>query len=44
MLRPEWQSLKLRLVEKFPEEKIAIRKYFRDVKKAQHWVAGWFMS
>ncbi len=33
-----------RLVEKFPEEKLAIQKYFRDVKKAQHWVAGWFMS
>lgn len=32
------------LVERFPEEKINIRRYMRDVRKAQGWVARWFVS
>lgn len=33
-----------RLVERFPEEKKAIHKYFKDVKGAQGWTARWFVS
>ncbi|TWU05010.1 phytoene desaturase family protein [Stieleria varia] len=32
------------LIERFPEERANLRRYFKDVVKAQSWVARWFVS
>ncbi|TWT93116.1 phytoene desaturase family protein [Neorhodopirellula pilleata] len=38
------EHLRERLIEKFPEERRAIEKYFRDVKKCQNWIARYFFA
>ncbi len=37
-------QFKNKLIEYFPHEKVSIEAYFRDVRKAQGWVAKWFFS
>ncbi len=39
--RDAYQS---KLIEKFPDERATIEQYFRDLVKAQGWVARWFVS
>lgn len=36
------ESFEARLIERFPDEDTAIRKYFRDIKRAQGWMQRWF--
>ena len=36
------ESFETRLIERFPDEDTAIRKYFRDIKRAQGWMQRWF--
>lgn len=33
-----------KLIEQFPAERDNLRRYFRDLRKAQGWVARWFVS
>ncbi len=37
-------AFKKKLIERFPDERENIDQYFRDVVKAQSWVARWFVS
>ena len=38
------ERFKQRLIEKFPDERQGITRYFRDVRKGQRWIARFFMS
>ncbi|MFO1064321.1 MAG: NAD(P)/FAD-dependent oxidoreductase [Pirellulales bacterium] len=37
-------NLHAKLVERFPDERAAIDRYFRDVRKAQLWMNRWFIA
>ena len=38
------EEFQQRLVERFPAERSAIDQYFKDVRRAQGWIARWFIA
>lgn len=38
------EAYQQKLIERFPDERANIVQYFKDLQKAQHWVARWYVS
>lgn len=38
------KQFKVRLIERFPDDAVEIADYFRDLKRAQGWMARWYVS